>query len=91
MKYNKKLNFVKIDRELLSLKELDGDEKIFLSLVNHYTFCKKCNGRMYMTNEEMSDLLGLSVRKIQRIKEKLKKLNLIETNGGIECWSKRKG
>lgn len=84
---NREFKGVFIPVQILQNPNLKGDEKITLSLIQHYTI----NGEKhacYLTNERIAEITGINYYKLRdRVKPKLVKLGYITTNGGIKSMS----
>lgn len=74
-----------IPTEILQDNRLDLTEKVILAIYKYYTVDGDAHC-CYLTNDKLTEMIGVSKRTIQRIKQKLKELNLIDTDGGIRAW-----
>lgn len=74
-----------IPTEILEDNRLDLTEKVILAIYKYYTVDGDAHC-CFLTNDKLTEMIGVSKRTIQRTKQKLKELNLIDTDGGIRAW-----
>ena len=71
-----------IPNEILKVKELTSTEKMVLALYKYYTEQGK-NKCCSLTKPQIAEDLGISVDYVKKIKNHLKGLGYIKTDGGI--------
>lgn len=71
--------------EILKDKRLDLSTKAVLSVYKYYTIEGELHCCM-LTNEQIGDMIGISIPTVQRAKRQLKELGLIKSDGGIKVW-----
>lgn len=71
--------------EILSDERLDLTEKVILAIYKYYTVEGDAHC-CFLTKEQIVELIGTSPKTVQRVKNRLKELNLIDTDGGIRTW-----
>jgi hypothetical protein len=84
---NEKIKGIWIPTEILQDNRFDLSAKVILAIYKYYTI----EGELHcciLTNEQLADMIGISIPTVQRAKRKLKELNLIKTNNGIKVWYK---
>lgn len=82
---NEKQKGIWIPIEILEDNRLDLTEKVILAIYKYYTI--EGDGHCcFLTNDKIAEMIGVSKRTIQRTKQKLKELNLIDSDGGIRAW-----
>lgn len=74
-----------IPTEILEDNRLDLTEKVILAIYKYYTIDGDAHC-CFLTKEQIADMIGTSPKTVQRTKNKLKELNLIDSDGGIRTW-----
>lgn len=74
-----------IPTEILEDNRLDLTEKVILAIYKYYTVDGDAHC-CFLTKEQIADMIGTSPKTVQRTKNKLKELNLIDSDGGIRTW-----